>query len=117
MAMSQPFSSSFPSPTPSPESVVAFKTLFSKRFGVDLGEEEAGKLATRYLHIFYFGVTPPHCQNSDAGTNLSALKPPSVNPPSLNLTLPLCAQPSMPAAPPVTATNGKSNPSKTKSAL
>jgi hypothetical protein len=54
-----PFTASFPSPTPSAENVAAFKDLYLRRFGVDLGEEEAWDLATRYLHIFYFGVTPP----------------------------------------------------------
>ena len=49
----------FPSPTPSPARVAVFKDLFLRRFGVDLGEQEACDLATRYLHIFYLGVTPP----------------------------------------------------------
>ena len=46
-------------PTPTPEGVQQFKTLYLKRFGVELDEEQALDLATRYLHIFSFGVTRP----------------------------------------------------------
>lgn len=46
-------------PTPTPEGIAQFKALYRKRFGIELDEEQALDLATRYLHLFCLGVNPP----------------------------------------------------------
>jgi hypothetical protein len=44
---------------PSPAGVRRFQELYRQRFGEPLDDAQALDLATRYLHLYYFGTTRP----------------------------------------------------------
>lgn len=43
-------------PFPTPEEVESFKTLYKKKHGIDLTDEEAREAATITLQLFYLGT-------------------------------------------------------------
>ena len=48
-------------PVPNAKEVAEFKRLYSKHRGVDLDDDTALDLSTRFLQFFYFGITKPPC--------------------------------------------------------
>lgn len=61
-------------PAPSEEGVRRFQELYLSRFGQTLNDDEALDLATRYLHLYFFGTTRPNSKTS-LGLEQSALSP------------------------------------------
>ena len=56
-------------PVPTPSEVTKFKELYRKHRGVELSDEEALDLATRYLQLFYLGITKPPGTTQASDTN------------------------------------------------
>lgn len=64
-------------PTPSEDGVRRFRELYQQRLGHALSDEQALDLATRYLHLYFFGTTRP---KSEAPLNLEQTALPSGSP-------------------------------------
>lgn len=60
-------------PTPTPESVEEFRTLYQERFGHRLSVEQARELASSYLLIYHLGTSSVN-QIVDKGASRSKMK-------------------------------------------
>ena len=56
-------------PIPSEGEVAKFKKLYVKHRGIELSDAEALDLSTRYLQLFYLGITQPPGSMQASDTN------------------------------------------------
>lgn len=78
-------------PSPTPEGIKRFQSLYRRKFGVDLDSQEALELATRTLHFIFLATTPcPYktdSSHSPAECSNPIFTPPAASP-STSASLP-----------------------------